>query len=438
MRTPVTIQRLTKYDRLALVLLGLILLVRLPIALLVTPPVVTDAQGYEAAAYRLAENGTFSFPLLTSGSWAIENGDLVVTEAGRVAHLSAPRNAYTLPGYPALRAVLIKVAGNTYDSRMWTRAVQALLSVLTAGLIYLVGRRFGPRTGLLALGLAAVYPPFALANTYLQTEVLFTFLLLASAYWFLRWSDSLSWVDALAAGAIFGLSLWVRPAMSLWAPVAVGLVFLCARPRRGRAAMQAVAIGVMIAVILMPWWVRNAELYNRFVPFSTSGAVTSIEAIRMDVAAQLPYPWQSEPPKKSPDQAAIEKLAVVALAPDLDVANDVELNAHFDSSLATLQTTILRDYRSAAVTSRLRSIAVSFFWPFAISQSVYGGLPFLVAWLVHLALLVAAALAACLHRAPTHADHPAAPLLLSCDARGRGHRRHRSRPAAESSRDRRS
>ena len=100
-----TIPHLTKYDRLALVLLGLILLVRLPLALLVAPPVVTDAQGYEAAAFRLAENGSFAFPLLSSGNWAVENGDLVVTEAGRVAHLSAPRNAYTLPGYPAFRAV---------------------------------------------------------------------------------------------------------------------------------------------------------------------------------------------------------------------------------------------------------------------------------------------------------------------------------------------
>jgi len=195
----------------------------------------------------------------------MEDDGLVVTEAGRVAHLSAPRNAYTLPGYPAFRALIIKLVGDTVESRMWTRVAQAVLSVLTAGLIYLIGRRFGARTGLLALLLAALYPPFALANSYLQTEVLFTFLLVASMYWFVRWSDSLSWLEALTAGAVFGLSLWIRPATVLWAPVAAGLVVVRSNQRR-RAVAQALAIGVTLTVVIMPWWIRNAELYDRFVP----------------------------------------------------------------------------------------------------------------------------------------------------------------------------
>jgi len=383
-----TARHLARCDRLALLLLGLILLVRLPLALLVAPPVVTDAQGYEAAAHRLAEKGSFSFPLLTSGNWAVENGNLVVTEAGRTAHLTAPRNAYTLPGYPAFRAAIIKAVGDTYESRMWTRMAQALLSVLSAGLVYLLGRRFGERAGLLALLLAAVYPPFAMANSYLQTEVVFTFLLVASVYWFVRWSDSLSWVDGLAAGAVFGLSLWIRPATALWAPVAAGLVVMRAQPQRGRAVFQALAIGILIAAVIMPWWVRNMGLYNRFVPFSTSGAVTAIEAIRMDVAVQLPFPWQSEAPRQTPAQASIERLTATALEPpEPDVANDVELNAHFDAALTTLRDAMLRDYPVAAITSRLRSVAVSFFWPFAVSRSAFGGIPFVVSWLAHAVLL---------------------------------------------------
>ena len=153
-----------------------------------------------------------------------------------------------------------------------------------------------------------------MANSYLQTEVLFTFLLLASVYWFVRWSDSLSWVDALvgrrrvrvvAVGSAGDGACGLR-----WLQA---LVVLCARTQRRRAAVQALAIGVMIAAVIMPWWVRNAELYDRFVPFSTSSALTTIEAIRMDVAVQLPFPWQSEPPRQTPDQAAIERLTTKAL-----------------------------------------------------------------------------------------------------------------------------
>ncbi len=219
--------------------------------------------------------------------------------------------------------------------------------------------------------------------------MLFTFLLLASVLWFVRWSESLSWVDALAAGAVFGLSLWVRPAMALWAPVAAFVVILAARSQRRRTVLQAIAIGVMIAAVMTPWWIRNAELYDRFVPFSTSSALTTIEAIRMDVAAQLPFPWQSEPPRQTPDQAAIARLTTKAYeTPAPDGASDLEINAHYTSVLATLRDTMLTEYRSATISSRLRSFAVSFFWPFAVSRTALGGAPFLVAWLVHLAVLV--------------------------------------------------
>lgn len=383
-----TASRVTRHDRTALLILGALLIIRLAVALLIAPPVYTDAQGYEAAAFRLSETGSFAYPLMTSDHWAMEDGELVVTEAGRVDLLADRANAYTLPGFSAYRALIIKASGGVAESRVWTRLVQAILSVLTAGLIYLIGRRFGPRCGLIALSLSAVYPPFTTANTYLQTEVLFTFLLLMSVYWFVRWSESLSWTEGVAAGVVFGLSLWVRPAMALYAPLAAGVVALRSRPQRTRAFAQAAMIGVVILLAVMPWWVRNLGLYDRFVPFSTSGAITSIEAIRMDVAVQLPFPWQSKPPTQTAEQAEIEKLAVAALVPpESNYDDDVALNDHYRAAGSNLRATLMRDHFAAAASSRLRSIAVSLFWPFAVSPGFLGGIPFLISWIIHAAIM---------------------------------------------------
>lgn len=384
-----TAAALTRSDKLALFVLGILLLVRIPFALLVTPPVVTDAQGYEAAAFRLAETGSYGYPLMTSGHWATEQGNTVVTESGRTASLSDPPNAYTLPGFPAFRAAILSITGDIASSRVWTRLAQALLSVLSAGLIYLIGRRFGARVGLLALALAAVYPPFTMANSYLQTEVLFTFLMLLSLYFFLRWSDTMAWRPALAAAATFGLSMWVRPSMALWAPLAAALVILGSRRGRARSVLQATAIGLTILLVLLPWWVRNGDLYGRFVPFSTSGEITAIEAIRMDVAVQLPLPWQEETPRQTAEQAQMESLVVAALSPDDAVFNnDAELSDHYRLAGAKLRATLLNDHLGALVAARVRSIFVSLFWPFAVSPSALGGLPFLFSWVVHGLVLV--------------------------------------------------
>ena len=125
-------------------------------------------------------------------------------------------------------------------------------------------------------------------------------LLLQACTCFLRWSDTLArGVRRSPAAVDVRASMWVRPAMALWAALAVALSDTGIRANRAEPlrSVQATAIGLAILLVLLPWWVRNGGLYGRFVPFSTSGEITAIEAVRMDVAVQLPLPWQEETPR---------------------------------------------------------------------------------------------------------------------------------------------
>ena len=439
-----------RYDRLALMLLGLILLVRLPLALLVAPPVVTDAQGYEAAAFRLAENGSFAFPLLTSGNWAVEDGGLVVTEAGRSG--ASLRSAQRLHAsrIPRVSSLMVKAAGNTYDSRAWTRLAQAILSVLSAGLIYLIGRRFGARTG--AAGTAAGGRVSAVLDGELVPP---------------------------DGGAVHLPA--ARKRVLVRAVVGLALVGRCLG---GRSRLRAVAVGSAGDGPVGSGGCGPGGLARQTAtrPRRVAGDRHRHDDSRRDHAVVGPQRWALQQVRAVQHQqrnhghrghphgrggpAAVPVAVGTATAdarPGGDrearrqgtrsrrsarVANDVELNAHFASALATLRDTMLRDYRGAAITSRLRSFAVSFFWPFAVSKTALGGIPFLVSWLVHLALLVLFVCGVAL--APRRTDtwllvslpvytvllhllhHPVPSLLLPCDACGRGDRGHRPRPAAGS------
>ena len=74
---------------------------------------------------------------------------------------------------------------------------------------------------------------------------------------------------ALASGAAAGLAILVRPSWALFVPVVL-VIWVIANgaievpwswPLRGAAIF---ALG--LAVVMSPWWVRNARIYGRFVP----------------------------------------------------------------------------------------------------------------------------------------------------------------------------
>src|SRR5438105_8750844 len=76
--------------------------------------------------------------------------------------------AFRPPGYPYFLAAVYAVAG---DHINLARVLQALLGTISVGLIGLIALRlFGRRAALIALVLAAIYPPLVLSSSTLISE----------------------------------------------------------------------------------------------------------------------------------------------------------------------------------------------------------------------------------------------------------------------------
>lgn len=229
----------------ALLRLGYILLWRLN-------PLTWDAACYDEAARRLLTQGYFAY--------------------GRGA-LGLHPNAFTTPGYTLFVAGTYAVFGDGRTGLLAVRLLQAGMSVGILLLIYLIARRVaGVRAGLVAVALAAVYPPFVQANGDVMTEVLYTLLLTLTVWLALVCLESPRMWRFLLFGVTLGASALVRPAGILWAlvPLAILLVLKHAPVRDVARWGTIAALGVVL--ILAPWWVRNYAIYHRFVPFNTSSA----------------------------------------------------------------------------------------------------------------------------------------------------------------------
>jgi 4-amino-4-deoxy-L-arabinose transferase-like glycosyltransferase len=176
-----------------------------------------------------------------------------------------------MPGYPLFLAALYRTFGET----PWIpRGVQALLVALSAAVVFrFTLRQFGPRAAVIAFVYLAAFPAWFFYPAMLLSEAL-SLVLVALMLWALaqgasdnawRWT---TW--AAATGVVAGALALVKPELVLWAPAA-SIVAVA----RGWSLRRVVAVGCLsIAacfVVLAPWVVRNAVVFDRFIPLSVAG-----------------------------------------------------------------------------------------------------------------------------------------------------------------------
>jgi Dolichyl-phosphate-mannose-protein mannosyltransferase len=203
-----------------------------------------------------------------------------------------PHFALRTPGYPLFLAVCQALFGRR---TLAVRLVQAVLGTLSVYLIYRLTRQLAPphrlappgetspsriwSAPLVAAALAAISPYYIYMSILLLSEAVFVPLML-TALWGLAalWAHprrsvgvtgSKGVMVALGSGSAAGLAILVRPSWALFVPII--LVFWVIAKSRDRSALIVAARGAMIfalglALVMSPWWVRNARIYGRFVP----------------------------------------------------------------------------------------------------------------------------------------------------------------------------
>lgn len=221
--------------------------------------------------------------------------------------------AYRPPAYPYLVAGVYAVANwvgldsshGHLTSARWTdmRLFQALLGVVTVLLIGLIVRQIWRRgPDLVAMGLAAIFPPFIALGDSLLSENLLVPLVLAAVAAVLRYRETrgLRWVAG--AGVLTGLAMLTHAnAAILVLPLAAGASSAPWRSWRSwRAAGPAALLLVVAVLTVLPWTVRNAVELHAFVPVSTESGPTLAGTYNATAARQraLPgnwIPWWQDP-----------------------------------------------------------------------------------------------------------------------------------------------
>jgi 4-amino-4-deoxy-L-arabinose transferase-like glycosyltransferase len=180
-------------------------------------------------------------------------------------HVALP-TAERAPLFTVLVAGLYKLGLSGGDGRL----VGLFTGGGTIAALGLLGRHVaGARAGLLAAGVAALYPILIAADGAMMTEstygVFAAFSMLA-AY---RLLDAPSVGRALVLGVLLGIAAHARAEALLMLPLL--LVPVLRRPGGLRAAT---AVCAAFAIVLVPWTVRNWSAFDRPVLIATEGGET--------------------------------------------------------------------------------------------------------------------------------------------------------------------
>ncbi len=199
-----------------------------------------DAQGYHQLAVNLLERGVFS--MNTEPPYRVDN--------------------IRAPLYPLFVALWYAAGGPNPDFAVWANP---LLDALTVAVLLKLGTlALGRRGGRLAALLYALNPSSWRFCNELLTEIFFGLLLTLSLWWFARYLSRRRDRDALICGVFFGAGILCKPNIQ-FLPLALGALVAHGLYTRQRHWWRGAAIVAgVIAVMLLPWCVRNTVIFGEF------------------------------------------------------------------------------------------------------------------------------------------------------------------------------
>lgn len=173
---------------------------------------------------------------------------------------------FRAPGLPFF--VALTTLCETESRIGWAKIGLAIADTLNVALIFLLARRFAldRRLALTVAAAAALHPLFVAQVTDLRSEPLAMVLTTLSLVLLLRFRTSRGLGTLIASGAALGFAALVRPpslvALGAWM-IFVGIDSAGARGRT--RALRAAAVGLGLALVVLPWTARNRVRFGEWL-----------------------------------------------------------------------------------------------------------------------------------------------------------------------------
>ncbi len=175
-------------------------------------------------------------------------------------------HAYQTALHPPLYSLVLSVVAWLGGVHLLPqRIVGLVIGTASVALIGVLGRRISggrERTGLIAAGIAAIYPPFITADGSIMSEPLYVLLLAVALLLAISLLARPTVARAGALGAVIGLSVLTRTDGIFLVPLLAWPAAWGGPPRRDGAA-RVLAATAAAAIVVAPWVIRNEAEFHK-------------------------------------------------------------------------------------------------------------------------------------------------------------------------------
>jgi|GEM_PF-194029 len=180
------------------------------------------------------------------------------------------------PGYPYFVAAVYKLSRPNFFS---LAIAQSVIDVVSFVIVFLIASElFGVAAAFIAATMLAVAPQVTHHSNWILPDTVGVFPILLAAYLAaLAYRKENSWLW-FAAGALIGLSCWIRPNPMLLSSSWAILLLLLVKEKK-RAIRYGLAVIAGACLIISPITIRNCLLYKTFVPISIGAGLNLWEGI---------------------------------------------------------------------------------------------------------------------------------------------------------------
>ncbi len=178
---------------------------------------------------------------------------------------------FIMPLYPLFLSGVLKIFGIGVWGLQAVRIVQTGLSALSIIFVYLTANKlFNKKAALISAAIFSFYPPNLVTPGYILTECIFTFILLALIYFSFKFADNLSISKVFILSLIWVLAVFCRPTVLFYPCFYLLYLFINKYRSLAECIKFAVTMALIFILIALPWWVRNYNEYQTFIPLTVS------------------------------------------------------------------------------------------------------------------------------------------------------------------------
>ena len=204
-----------------------------------------DDVKYIRSAWNLVENGMLSY----------EN-------------INEP-TVYIMPGLTLILSFFVIVFGK-FKAIIAFRIFQVILQVFSLNLLFLIGRKvFNKKVALIACIIDSIYIVEIYVANLILMEVIFKFLLLILIYLSICALENKRIKYYVLAGMVWSLTCLFKPTIAVY-PLVILIVWINNKYKlKEMVKYGSIVIGIF-CIVMSPWWMRNYNDFNRFIPFTKS------------------------------------------------------------------------------------------------------------------------------------------------------------------------